>query len=245
MLALRRQLVTAVGVTVCLLVLLCGVYPLAVTLVAQVAFPGTANGSLARSHGKVVGSRLIGQQFVTAGGDPDPRYFQPRPSAAGTGYDAGSSGAANLGPSSPLLIGLVPGVNLVGPNPYATPADPACVPVDKSGQPLVSGGASVVPGSCYPGTAPELAIAYRAFNGLGAGTAVPADAVTSSGSGLDPDISEANALDQAGRVATARGLSPPAVVALVRAHVDPRPWGFLGTDTVNVLDLNLALDALK
>jgi K+-transporting ATPase ATPase C chain len=85
---------------------------------------------------------------------------------------------------------------------------------------------------------------YRAFNGLPAGTPVPIDAVTSSGSGLDPDISIANARDQVDRVARARGLDPTRVRQLVDRHIDPRPWGFLGEDTVNVLDLNLALDAV-
>ena len=87
-------------------------------------------------------------------------------------------------------------------------------------------------------------VAYRAFNGLGPRDAVPADAVTSSGSGLDPDISEANALDQAPRVARARRLPLPTVLALVHSHVEARPWGILGEQTVNVLDLNIALDRI-
>jgi K+-transporting ATPase ATPase C chain len=85
---------------------------------------------------------------------------------------------------------------------------------------------------------------YRAFNGLPAVVPVPVDAVTASGSGLDPDISEANALDQAPRVARIRNLPLPEVLALVHAHVDGRAWGILGENTVNVLDLNLALDRL-
>ncbi len=87
-------------------------------------------------------------------------------------------------------------------------------------------------------------IAYRQFNGLAPTATVPVDAVTSSGSGLDPDISEANALDQAARVARTRHLNVDAVIALVHQHVRSRAWGFLGENTVNVLDLNLALDRL-
>jgi K+-transporting ATPase ATPase C chain len=146
----------------------------------------------------VVGSALIGQNFTDAKGNALPRYFQPRPSAAGNGYDATASGASNLGPSNTTLINSV--------------------------------AARVV--------------AYRAFNGLGPRDAVPADAVTSSGSGLDPDISEANALDQAPRVARARRLPLPTVLALVHSHVEARPWGILGEQTVNVLDLNIALDRI-
>ena len=85
---------------------------------------------------------------------------------------------------------------------------------------------------------------YRTFNGLPSGVPVPIDAVTASGSGVDPDISVANARDQANRVARARGLDSARVLQLVNRHIDPRPWGFLGEDTVNVLDLNLALDAM-
>jgi hypothetical protein len=109
-----------------------------------------------------------------------PRYFQPRPSDAGTGYVGTDSSASNLGPSNPLLIGFVPGVNTVGlegkppkTNPFATPADPACVPLDPSGTPVTS----PAPGQkyarnrdgsyvCDPDTIPERAIAYRQFNGL-------------------------------------------------------------------------------
>jgi potassium-transporting ATPase KdpC subunit len=86
--------------------------------------------------------------------------------------------------------------------------------------------------------------AYRQFNGLAADVSVPVDAVTSSGSGLDPDISEANALDQAGRVAGVRHLLLATVVALVHSHTDGRPWGVLGEKTVNVLDINIALDRI-
>jgi potassium-transporting ATPase KdpC subunit len=194
---MRRQLVTAFLATVVLTVLLGVVYPLVVTGVAQVVFPHQAGGSLVKVGGKVVGSSLIGQGFTDAQGNPLPRYFQPRPSAAGTnGYDPTASGASNLGPSNPALLKAVA----------------------------------------------DRVAAYRQFNGLSSGASVPVDAVTSSGSGLDPDISEANALDQAARVAGVRHLAVAAVVSLVHQHANGRPWGVLGEGTVNVLDLNLALD---
>ena len=98
---------------------------------------------------------------------------------------------------------------------------------------------------CDPSTMPERAIAYRTFNGLPASAPVPADAVTASGSGLDPGISVQNALDQAPRVARARQLPAREVVSLVHQHTQARPWGFLGEASVNVLELNLALDGLR
>jgi len=234
-------------------------YPLVVTGISLVFFRHQANGSLVYRDGKLTGSSLLGQSFTDSKGNPLPGYFQPRPSAAGSGYDASSSGASNLGPSNPLLIGFVPGVNTVGlngrpssVNPFATRADPACVPTDPEGNPVTS----PVPGQkyarnrdgsyvCDASTVPERAIAYRAFNGLPASAGVPIDAVTASGSGLDPDISVQNALDEAPRVARARHLATAQVVNLVHRYTQGREWGFLGEATVNVLDLNLALDGLK
>lgn len=207
---LRRQLLTGLMVTVLLTIGLGIVYPVVVWGISQVAFNAQANGSMVKRNGKVIGSALIGQSFSDKEGNPLKQYFQPRPSDAGTGYDATASSASNLGPSSDKLLA-----------PCLT-----------------------VPGSsaCNPNTVPQRVVAYRAFNGLPAGASVPVDAVTASGSGLDPDISEANALDQAARVAAARNLPVDRVVALVHSHVDSRAWGFLGENTVNVLDLNLALD---
>jgi K+-transporting ATPase ATPase C chain len=179
-----------------------------------------------------VGSALLGQSFTDKQGNPLPQYFQPRPSAAGTGYDATNSGGSNLGPSNENLIGSQQS------NPYGTPADPYCVPVPTTDN------TGYQKGVCNPNTVPERVIAYRAFNGLPPGAPVPVDAVTASGSGLDPDISEANALDQAARVAGARHLPVSAVTALVHRHIASRAWGFLGENTVNVLDLNVALDAM-
>jgi hypothetical protein len=120
-------------------------YPLLVTGISQLFFHSQANGSPVYSHGKLAGSALLGQSFSDAKGNPLPRYFQPRPSDAGNGYDGADSSASNLGPSSPLLIGFIAGVNTVGLggkpsaiNPFATAADPACVPLDPSGDPVTS-----------------------------------------------------------------------------------------------------------
>jgi len=187
---LLRQL-TPAAVAVLVFTVLCGVvYPLVVTGVAQVAFHDKANGSLVKVDGEVVGSSLIGQQFS------DPGYFHPRPSAAGTGYDAFASSSSNLGPTNPDLLSSVE----------------------------------------------DRVKAYRDENGLAATQEVPVDAVTASASGLDPDISVANAKLQAARVATARGLTLDQVMKLVREHTTQRQWGFLGEPGVNVLRLNLALD---
>ena len=188
---MRRQLIPALAVFLFFSVLVGVVYPLAVTGVARIAFPAKSQGSLVRRGGVVVGSRLIGQSFA------GPRYFQPRPSAAGAGYDGAASGASNLGPSNPVLLADVR----------------------------------------------ARVAAYRRLNGLAANTPVPVDAVTASASGLDPEISPANARLQAPRVARARNLPLAQVLALVREHTDRRSLGFLGEPGVNVLELNLALDS--
>jgi potassium-transporting ATPase KdpC subunit len=250
----RRQLLTGLKVTITLIVLLGVVYPLAVWAVGRIAFRPQADGSLVKVNGKLVGSALIGQNFVDGKGNPLPQYFQPRPSSAGTsGYDSTSSSGSNLGPTNPNLVGN----NIGDPqnNPYRTPSDPYCVPVaatDKSRKPQTDAQGQPVyqknpDGTyvCNPNTVPERAIAYRQLNGLPANAPVPVDAVTASGSGLDPDITEANALDQAGRIARARHLDVARVVALVRQHTNGRAWDILGENTVNVLDLNLALDRLS
>jgi K+-transporting ATPase ATPase C chain len=188
---MRRQLVPALLAFLALTVLTGVVYPLVVTGIAQLAFPGRSDGSLIERDGVVVGSRLIGQGFA------DDRYFQPRPSAAGDGYDGAASSASNLGPTNPDLLSSVR----------------------------------------------ERLAAYRKQNGPGARTEVPVDAVTASGSGLDPHISPANARLQAPRVATARGMPVGDVLELVDEHENGRALGFLGEPGVNVLELNLALDA--
>lgn len=190
---MRRQIIPALVVLAFFTAAAGVVYPLAVMGVAQVAFPSQAQGSLLRRGGVVVGSRLIGQAFA------GPRFFQPRPSAAGAGYDGAASGASNLGPSSPVLLAEVR----------------------------------------------ARVAAYQRLNGLAPRTPVPVDAVTASGSGLDPDISPANARLQAPRVARARGLPLARVLALVRENTVGRSLGFLGEPGVNVLELNLALDRSK
>lgn len=254
---LRRQLVTGLVMTITMTVLVGLIYPLVMTGFAQVAFHGRANGSLVKNNGKVVGSSLIGQNFSDANGNALTQYFQPRPSAAGTdGYDATASGGSNLGPSNPKLIGNVPGVNITTKtNPYATPTDPFCVPVqqtDQKGNPVAGKQGNPVyqkdnSGNfvCNPNTVFERALAYRQLNGLAADAKVPVDAVTASASGLDPDISVANAQLQAARVADARHLALARVNALIANHTNARQWGVLGERTVNVLNLNLALDRLS
>jgi potassium-transporting ATPase KdpC subunit len=254
-----RHLIASLIMLVVVTVALGFGYPLIVTGLSQIFFRNQANGSLLYHDGKLVGSALLGQEFTNAKGNPLPQYFQPRPSDAGTGYEGNDSGASNLGPSNPLLIGFVAGVNTVGlngepskTNPFATKADPACVPLSPQGTPVTSPS----PGQkyektasgeyvCDPSTIPERAIAYRQFNGMAPNTPVPVDAVTASGSGLDPDISVQNALDQAPRVARARHLAAHTVIALVDRYTQGSEWGFLGEPTVNVLELNLGLDGLR
>ncbi|PVM86367.1 potassium-transporting ATPase subunit C [Caulobacter radicis] len=164
-------------------------YPLAITGVAQAAFPAQANGSLVRdAHGQVVGSALIGQVFAKPG------YLHGRPSAAGNGYDASASSGSNMGPLNDKLI-----------EREKTDAD--------------------------------------ALRAEFPGAVIPADAVTTSGSGLDPDISPAYARLQAGRIATARNAPRGEVLAMIDAAVKPPLLGFIGQPRVNVLDVNRALDA--
>ena len=188
---MRRQLFPALRMLLMLTIVTGIVYPLVVLAIGQGVFSDRADGSLIRRDGHVIGSSLLGQNFAK------PRYFHPRPSAAGTeGYDGAASGASNLGPSNPDLTKAVR----------------------------------------------ERAAQYRKENDLAADVKVPVDAVTASGSGLDPDISVANARVQVARVAKARGLGDAVVRKLVDDHVTDRQLGVLGEETVNVLNLNLALD---
>jgi K+-transporting ATPase ATPase C chain len=260
---MRRQLFTSILMFV-LLTIVCGLgYSLVMTGVGELALAHKANGSLVTSHGKVVGSSLLGQGFVDAKGDPVAKYFQSRPSDAATSSATDNitvGAASNLGPSNPLLIGFVPGVNSVGldgrpsaTNPFATPADPFCVPVDTTSDaaPVTapSTGQSYAKNSdgtyvCDPETVPQRAIAYRTEFGLPANAEVPVDAVTASGSGLDPDISIANADLQAPTVAKARHLPSATVTRLIAANTTGRSLGLFGDPGVNVLTLNLALDAV-
>ena len=228
---MRRQLLTGLRVTVTLTLLLGLAYPLVVFGLGRVAFKDKTDGSyVENAKGEVVGSSLIGQLFVDDNGDPNPLYFQPRPSAAGDGYDALASSGSNLGPSNPKLI---------------APADgPDCYLVDvtdDNGDPVLGPDGQPVQ-ECYDNTVPARVAAYRAFNNLEASVAVPVDAVTSSASGLDPHISVANAKLQAARVAAARSLPVDTVLELISNHTAGRQWGFLGEKAVNVLELNLDLD---
>jgi potassium-transporting ATPase KdpC subunit len=169
---------------------LCGLaYPLLVTGIASVLFPHQAAGSLILKDGKVVGSELLAQSFTSD------RYFHPRPSAAGSGYDASSSGGSNLAQSNAKLVQRIQG-------------DIDKLTVQNPGKP------------------------------------VPIDLVTTSGSGLDPDITPDAALYQASRIAKARGLTENQVHQLIQQHIAGRQLGLLGEPRVNVLELNLDLDKL-
>jgi K+-transporting ATPase ATPase C chain len=184
----------AILATLVLAVVCSGVYPLIVYGLGQALFHDKANGSLiVDQSGNVRGSKLLAQGFT------DPRYFHPRPSAAGNGYDAANSGASNLGPTSQKL----------------------------------------------EDTIKDRIAAYRSENGLNENQPVPADAVTASGSGLDPHISLQNAELQIPRVAKARTSDEQRVRTLVRQYTDGRDLGFLGEPRVNVLNLNIALDQLR
>jgi K+-transporting ATPase ATPase C chain len=177
--------------TIILAVVCCGIYPLVVFGIAQAAFQDKANGSLlVDKDGTVRGSKLLGQGFTAE------KYFHPRPSAAGNGYDAANSSGSNLGPTSQKLNDAIK----------------------------------------------DRAATYRTENGLKESEPVPADAVTASGSGLDPHISLRNAELQVTRVAKARGLDAEKVRALVKQYTDSADLGILGEPGANVLQLNLALD---
>lgn len=185
-------------------------FPGVIWAIGQTAFPNQANGSLVRdAQGRLVGSALIGQSFTK------PEYFHPRPSAAGSGYDAANSSGTNLGPLSSKLINGIDD-------------DPATSDVDET----------------YLGYR-DLARAYREENGLAPDAIIPADAATRSGSGLDPHISVENAELQVARVARARNRSADGVRRLVREHEEGRLLGMLGEPRVNVLLLNLSLDRVK
>jgi potassium-transporting ATPase KdpC subunit len=186
---MKKNLITAVLMTIATTVLLGIVYPLLVTGLAQLIFPKQANGGLIQGKdGVLIGSRLIGQPFS------GPGYFHSRPSAAGAaGYDATASGGSYLGPTNAQLIARVNGsvAKLQAENP---------------------------------------------------GAPIPVDLVTTSASGLDPDISPAAAEFQIKRVASERKILEAEVARLVLENSENRQWGFLGEPRVNVLGLNIALD---
>lgn len=190
---MRRQLPAAVGMLLVFTLITGLLYPLAVTGVAQAAFSAKANGSIVRRNGIAIGSRWIGQPFEQA------KYFHPRPSAAGDGYDGSASSGSNLGPTNPDFLAAIR----------------------------------------------DRVASYRKENGLSSRDQVPVDAVTASASGLDPQISVANARLQAPRVARTRRMPLGEVLELVDAHTSGRGLGILGEPGVDVLALNLALDARR
>jgi potassium-transporting ATPase KdpC subunit len=185
---MKNDFLTSIWMTLVTTALLGLAYPLAVTGLAQLFFHKSANGQLIEKDGKLFGSRLIGQPFA------GPAYFHPRPSAAGSGYDASSSGGSNLGPTNKILI------ERVAEDTKRLRAENPSMPV-------------------------------------------PIDLVTASASGLDPDISEAGAEFQVPRVARERHMSQAELRAIVARHTKGRQLGFLGEPRVNVLELNLDLDA--
>lgn len=185
---MKRNLITAILMTV-VTTILCGlVYPLVVTALAQVMFPHKANGQLIVHSGQVIGSRIIAQPFTGAG------YFHPRASAAGNGYDAANSGGTNLAPTNQKLVDRVK-------------QDVAAAQAENPGKPI------------------------------------PADYITTSASGLDPDITPANAEFQSPRVARERGMGEEQMLQLVHQHTEGRQFQFLGEARINVLELNLDLDS--
>ena len=189
-----KETITSILATLFFAVVLCGIYPVIIWGAGELLFPHQANGSLIEGNDRrTVGSELLGQNFTNA------KYFHPRPSAAGTGYDAANSSGSNLGPTSQKLIDAVK----------------------------------------------QRVAEYRAENGLATNALVPGDAVTGSGSGLDPHISPKNALLQAPRVARARGLGVDVVKAEIDKATTAPQFGILGEAGVNVLKLNLALDAMS
>ncbi|MUL85247.1 MULTISPECIES: potassium-transporting ATPase subunit C [unclassified Mycolicibacterium] len=281
---LVRQHAAALRALLVLTVILGIGYPVFIWLVAQI--PGLrdkADGSLIEVNGKPVGSSLIGQSFTDVDGNPLPRYFQSRPSAAGDGYDPMATSASNLGPESvvdgpdkPSLLTLVcsrsaavgklDGVS--GARPFCTGDGVGAVlsvigPRDARGNVVHPTKVVSVNEPCdttkapflntYEGIRVECAKAGEDYTmgqivpirgSAPADPQVPADAVTASGSGLDPHISVAYADLQVNRVAKARGLNPDLVRAMVAQHTEGRTLGFFGEPRVNVLELNIALDAV-
>jgi K+-transporting ATPase ATPase C chain len=203
-----KTILISVKVTLVLALLTGLVFPLVMTAVAQAIFPDKANGSLVSVNGKVVGSALIAQRFVSD------KYFHPRPSLAGSGYAGEASSGSNLGPTSKKLF-------------EGIADDPKTKDVDES----------------FAGVK-QLAESYRHENGLVADALVPVDAVTRSGSGLDPDISLENARLQAPRIAKARQMPVVTLLNEIDRRKTDRQIGLLGEPRVNVLLLNLHLDSL-
>ena len=187
---MKKNLITAFLMTIATTMLLGVIYPLVVTAIAQVLFKDKANGQIRYRNGEAIGSRIIAQPFTSA------KYFHPRPSAAGNGFDAANSGGTNYAPTNQKLVDRVR-------------SDAAALQQENPSQP------------------------------------VPVDLITTSASGLDPEISPAAAEFQIPRVARERGLTESALRNLVQKHTTPRDLGLLGEPRVNVLELNLALDDIS
>jgi len=215
---LTRNAITAALVMIVMAILLGIAYPLAITGISQVVFPGNANGQQIRVGGKLVGSKIIGQQFVSPVlkngkpqvdkngnpvSNPDPRYFQTRPSATIPPDNAAATTFSNLGPNNKTTEQEIAG-NIAAYLQLNRPYDP----------------------------------------GLTAAN-VPVDAADSSASGIDPDISQADAWIQAHRVAAVRRLSLAMVMRLISQSTTGRSLGIFGEPGVDVLELNLALDRLQ
>jgi K+-transporting ATPase ATPase C chain len=277
------QHVAALRALLVFTVLLGLAYPLVMVAVGRL--PGLDNrtgGSLITVGDTTVGSKLIGQSFTDKDGNPIPKYFQSRPSAAGDGYDPTSTSASNLGPESDvdtiatnaddskqslltqvcarsLAIGKLEHVD--GSRPFCTPDGVGAVlavfyrdgltgpvtrvvSVNQTGTPFVQtyDGVTVEPAKPGHDYVAEGGIITPIRGTAPAKPAVPADAVTASASGLDPDISPAYADLQAPRIAQQRGLSLDQVHTLIKKYTDGRALGFMGEPGVNVLELNLALD---
>jgi K+-transporting ATPase ATPase C chain len=251
-------------------------YPLAMLGVAQLpGLDAKAEGSLVRTDGDVVGSRLLGQSFTDADGNPLPAYFQSRPSAAGDGYDPTATSASNLGPedlvdtaerpslltqvcSRSLAVAELEGVD--GDRPYCTDEGVGAVLGvyyaegltgevtrvvslnQNDGTPFLTEYRGVPVELAAPGEDHSAAVVVPIRGDAPSDPVVPADAVTASASGLDPDISPEYARLQAERVARERGVDVAEVRSLITEHTQRRALGVLGEPSVNVLDLNLALD---
>jgi len=187
---MKKNLITSFLMTVVLTILLGLVYPLVVTALAQLMFKDKADGQIVHRNGEAIGSRIIAQPFTSA------KYFHPRPSVAGNGYDAANSGGSNLGPTNQKLIARIK-------------TDAAALQQENPSAP------------------------------------VPVDLITTSASGLDPEISPAAAAFQVPRIAKERSIPEATVSDLVHKHTRDRDLGLLGEPRVNVLELNLALDDLS
>jgi potassium-transporting ATPase KdpC subunit len=186
---MKKNLITAFLMTIATTILLGVIYPLVITALAQVLFHDKANGQILQRNGEAIGSRIIGQPFTSA------KYFHPRPSAAGNGYDAANSGGTNYASTNQKLLDRIN-------------ADAKSLHDENPGQPI------------------------------------PVDLITTSASGLDPEISPAAAEFQIPRIAHERGMTEAALRGLLQSHTAQRDLGLLGEPRVNVLELNLALDDL-